>query len=112
MHGRLKWRRLTAACCAGFSTLLIGLLCSAALAAPTLAAEPDFAHSHPAGTQHHLHPLELILGSGPVPLQASAPTPERVDSAALPALVLPWVSALGLTLPHSRAPPKLRQTSL
>lgn len=102
--------RLGEALHAGFNTLLTGLLVAAALAAPKLSSEPDFAHSHVAGTHHHLHPLELILGSGPAPLPTIAPFTERFFSSLVQPPVLPWVSALSRTLPRSRAPPAPRQT--
>lgn len=102
--------RLGEALHAGLSTLLIGLLLTAALAAPKLASESDFAHSHTFGTHQHLHPLQLILGSSPAPLPTVAPTIEWFFSSLVQPPVLPWVSALSRTLPHSRAPPAPRQT--
>ena len=108
MHGRLIHGRLREALRAGFTTLLLGLLCTAPLAAPKLAAEQGFGHTHPHGTTPHLHAFKLIFGNGV--------TPAHVVAVSLTLLVRrirhfpqsPWVSATTTTQHHSRAPPTQR----
>ncbi len=97
---------------AGLCTLLIGLLCAAALIAPKLSAEPDFAHSHPAGTHAHLHALEPILGSMVPALFTPAAPQTRLEPAALSPLT-PWIGATPNDAYESRAPPRrVSQTKL
>jgi hypothetical protein len=88
--------RLGEALRAGLTSLLIGLLCGAALLAPKLAGEPDFAHSHPGGTHAHLHGLELIFSSDP------PEPPQTVLSR------LPKGSILTLSHPSLQPAPELR----
>ena len=84
-------------------TLLLGLLCAAALALPALSTQ-NFAHTHSDSTPHHVHPLHLLLGSTP----PAAPT-VAVDVAqlgdVLPFYVTSFAPAKGFTGSRSRAPP-------
>lgn len=97
--------RLREALGAGFITLLLGLLCTAALATPVLAAAPDFGHTHPHGTSHHLHPLNLVLGGTvpPTPVVSVSPTPYEGRTPPPPAS--PHVPAEAPASTRSRAPP-------
>lgn len=99
MRGRLR-----GALKAGTVTLLLGLLCAATLAAPALAADADFAHTHPHSTAPHLHPLGPLLGgvvSAPV---NSVSTVRSVGyTHDLPARS--WLPTAAKTQHHSRAPP-------
>ena len=99
MRGRLR-----AAFRAGLTTLLLGILCAATLAAPKLAAEQGFSHTHPHGTTPHLHAFKLILGNGVTP-GVVAVSPTRLVSRTEHPPQSPWVSAATATQPHSRAPP-------
>ena len=96
--------RLQAASRAGSITLLLGLLCAATLAAPQLASQPDFGHTHPHGTAPHLHPLELILG-GIVSAPVVAVRLAGVVSYLRKVPGLRWLPLAVRTQHHSRAPP-------
>jgi len=108
MHGLLIHGRLRAAFKAGFTTLLLGLLCTAPFAAPKLAAEQGFAHTHPHGTEHHLHAFKLIFGNGVTPARVVAVSLTRLVSRTRHFPQLPWVSVATITRHHSRAPPTQR----
>jgi len=96
--------RLRKALRAGFITLLLGFFGTAALTTPVLAAAPDFGHTHPHGTPHHLHPLNLVLGgTAPPPVVSVSPTPYE-GRAPLP-LASPYVPAEAPASTRSRAPP-------
>jgi len=97
--------RLGAALRAGRVTLFLSLLCAATLAAPRLAAEPDFGHTHPHGSEQHLHPFKLVLGYGESTAPAAALEPDLPVSLAAHHVALPWVSAAAGSHHHSRAPP-------
>lgn len=91
---------------AGFTTLLMGFLVSAALLALPLASEPTFAHHHPDGTQAHLHAFELFVGNSLPVLPTAASTMQR-HAASAPRLPLaPWVSHEPRHPYQSRAPPQ------
>ncbi|CAA9587608.1 MAG: hypothetical protein AVDCRST_MAG86-3859 [uncultured Truepera sp.] len=100
MRGRLR-----AAFKAGLTTLLLGILCAATLAAPELAAEQGFSHTHPHGTTSHLHAFKLILGNGVTPARVVEVSQTRLVSRTEHPPQSPWVSAATATRPHSRAPP-------
>ena len=53
---------LREACRAGQGAFFAFLLTSALFAAPFLAAQQDFGHTHPKGTPHHVHALATVLG--------------------------------------------------
>lgn len=105
IEARVVKARVLEALRAGLSTLLIGLLCAAALVAPKLTTQPDFAHSHPAGTHAHLHALELILGST-VPALFIPAAPQVRPKATVLMPTTPWVGTLPKNAHQSRAPPR------
>ena len=84
-------------------TLLLGLLCAAALAAPALSTQ-NFAHTHSDSTPHHVHPLHLLLGSTPAAAPMVAVEVTQLDDA-LPFYVASFVTAEVFTGSRSRAPP-------
>lgn len=96
--------RFSGALRAGSITLLLGLLCTAALAAPRLSTVQDFAHTHPHGTPHHLHPLHLLLGGTP-PSAPIVSTFFLQQDYALPIYRDLYVLAETFTSSRSRAPP-------
>jgi len=49
---------------AGLHTLLAFVLTSALFAAPLLAAQTNFGHTHPDGAPHHVHAVDAVLGAG------------------------------------------------
>jgi hypothetical protein len=103
-------RRLRQALRAGLSTLLLGVLCTATLAAPGLAGV-DFAHTHPEATatcaDAHLHPFKLIFGQGEgAPPAATLEFPPQAEHTAPLAAPAP-VSAEVPAPYQSRAPPRL-----
>ena len=53
---------LNAACRAGRGAFFAFLLTSALFAAPFLAAQEDFGHTHPEGTPPHVHGVSSVLG--------------------------------------------------
>ena len=91
---------------AGSFTLLLGILCTATLAAPQLSTVQDFGHTHPHGTPHHLHPLAMIFG-GTLPV---APTPladpQRHIANLLPFRITLYLAAAVYPSSRSRAPPE------
>ena len=96
-----RWRE---AFRAGLITLLLGFLCAATLAAPALASEPDFAHTHPHGTPPHLHALEPLLGGVvSAPVVAARPAQRISRTAYLPEL--PRIFVAAPRQHRSRAPP-------
>jgi len=97
--------RLEAALRTGFITLLLGFLCTAALATPVLAAAPDFGHTHPHGTPQHLHPLNLVLGGTVPPTPVVSVQGTLLEGRALPTPVSPHVPAEAPASTRSRAPP-------
>lgn len=98
--------RLGSALRAGFTTLLMGLLVSAALLALPLASQQNFAHRHPDGTQAHQHAFELFVGNS-LPVLPTAASGLSLHATSAPQLPLePWGS-LALQRPYeSRAPPQ------
>ena len=96
-------RRFSEALRAGGMTLLLGLLCAAALAAPALSTQ-NFAHTHSDSTPHHVHPLHLLLGSTPAAAPMVAVEVTQLDDA-LPFYVASFVTAEVFTGSRSRAPP-------
>ena len=53
---------LKIACHAGIGAFFAFLLTSALFAAPFVATQLDFAHTHPEGTPSHVHGLTSVLG--------------------------------------------------
>ena len=97
-------RRWTRALRAGGMTLLLGLLCAAALAAPALSTVQNFAHTHSNSTPHHVHPLCLLLGGTPPAAPIVAIEFRRRDDA-LSFYVPSFTLAEVFTGSRSRAPP-------
>jgi len=97
--------RLEAALRAGFITLLLGFFCTAALATPALAAAPDFGHTHPHGTEGHLHPLNLVLGGAAPPPPVVSVQRMLVEGRTLLLPASPNVPAEAPASTRSRAPP-------
>ena len=96
-------RRWTRALRAGGTTLLLGLLCAAALALPALSTQ-NFAHTHSGSTPHHVHPLHLLLGSTPAAAPTVAVDVTQLEDV-LPFYVTSFVAAEVFTGSRSRAPP-------
>ena len=103
MKGRFS-ARLAEALRAGGLTLLLGLLCTAALTAPKLSTVQDFAHTHPHGAPHHLHPLHLLLSGTPPPVPIV--TFFIQQDHALPVYRDFYVRTETFSSSHSRAPPQ------
>lgn len=97
--------RLEEALRAGLFTLLLGLLCAATLAAPRLSTEQGFGHSHPHGSEPHLHPFKLVLGQGEGAAPVVGLEPDLPVNFSTRLSTLPWVSVAVRSLHHSRAPP-------
>lgn len=97
--------RLALALRAGYTTLLMGMLVSAALLALPLALETNFAHHHPDGTPTHAHPFELFVGNSlPALPTTAAPIQLRTNAAPLvPPQPFDSLEASGNY--QSRAPP-------
>lgn len=104
MTGRLGVR-FRGALSAGGITLLLGILCTATLAAPELSTVQDFGHTHPHGTPHHLHPLALVF-SGTLPVvPVTLVVPQQLTSRLLRPYLTLYLAAETLTS-RSRAPPQ------
>ncbi len=99
MRGRLR-----GALKAGSVTLLLGLLCAATLAAPALAADADFAHTHPHDAAPHLHPLGPLLG-GVVPAPVTFVSAVRSVAYTHHLPERSWLPTAAKIQHHSRAPP-------
>lgn len=97
--------RLRNALSAGFTTLLMGFLISAAVLAIPLAFESNFAHHHPEGNRAHHHPFELFVGNS-LPVLPTAASEMLLHAASAPLLPLQLWFSLGPLRPYeSRAPP-------
>lgn len=99
MNGRLRQ-----ALRAGYATLLVGLLCAAALAAPALSTAQAFGHTHADGTPHHLHPVGLVLGGTPAPKPVAGLESARRDGPVPRPVPVSYVYT-DTPQPRSRAPP-------
>jgi hypothetical protein len=97
--------RLQHALRAGLKTLLSVLLTSALFAAPVLAAEHDYGHSHPEGTPPHVHTIDAVLGVATLCVAAAIPFVLRSGKAP-PARLAPRVAAPQRVRSCSRAPPR------
>ncbi len=105
MNGRLS-KRFGKALRAGGVTLLLGLFCTAALAAPKLSTIQGFAHTHPHGTPHHLHPIIMVFsGTLPVIPTTLADRQQGIESL-LPACPTCYIAAETFAFSRSRAPPE------
>lgn len=96
--------RLRQALRAGYTALLAGLLCTAALAAPALSTAQEFGHRHADGTPGHLHPVGSVVGGTPAPAPVVG---LEVESPSRPVQLLSPITldSTDVPQPRSRGPP-------
>lgn len=105
MNRRLG-KRFREALRVGGITLLLGLFCTAALAAPELSTVQDFAHTHPHGAPHHLHPIVMVFGGTLPVVPATLAAPQQQTESPLPPCPTRYIAAEAFSFARSRAPPE------